>query len=501
MIDEAELESGLTAVEEASTWSPRIVSKLEALIRAEGDKDLFRINPIKFAVDRGVGEEEAISLFLHATKAGLFEMEWNIICASCGNVFRSFRNLEKLDPDFRCNLCNMENSASLDDHIHVSFTVSRRIRPIALHDPDALGIEDLLFGYRYSQDIRPQFDGLTLPELMKTWTPELAYIEPGENISLDLELAGTGIMCRDVMGSSSVGFLSSDEAPPLSSPVEISITDEGFEVPDLPLQEFRFELPFGSFLFPDVHYAAPGSFSLVCENDTDERRSFWVLQYPSFDSFDPQRVEFIPFLSARRLLSNTTFHRLFRGQMPPDGEGLSVNDLCYLFTDLEDSTAMYDQIGDATAYNLVRLHFEVLNQTVAENSGAVIKTIGDAIMATFLDPVDAVTAALKMIERLDQFNLDMSAGLKVNIGIHRGHSIAVRLNDRLDYFGQNVNIAARTQQLSKQGRLLITRDVLDAPGVRDRLGSAAVEPVAGVMKGVAEEVQVFEVTSPATVTT
>ncbi len=502
-LNERQLESRLAAIEAASTWSPRVVSKLENLIRGDDERALFRVNPVKFAADRGIDEEEAIALFLHAAKAGLFEMEWDIVCASCGNVFKSFRNLEKVDPHFRCNLCSMDNSSSLDDYIHIVFTISPQVRGIALHDPERLGVEQLLFDLQYSQDVRAQYDGLTLPELMKSWTPELTYLQPGESVSLYIEIEGSGIMCRDVTGSSSIGFFQSDGAPPLPNPVRITITESGFEAADLDFQEFEFDLPLGSgignFLFPRVHYFSAGPLSLECVNETDRRKTFWAIQYPQLGSIEVQKIEFNPFLSARRLLSNATFHRLFRGEIPPESEGLSVNDLTFLFTDLEDSTAMYDQIGDATAYNLVRLHFDVLNEAVASNSGAVIKTIGDAIMATFLDPVNAVSAALGMFRGLAVFNADMSAGLNLNVGIHRGHSIAVRLNNRLDYFGQNVNIAARTQQLSTHGQILITQDVFDAPGVGDLLAGHAVVPVEATMKGVGEVIRVFQVTSPAQV--
>jgi hypothetical protein len=86
-LNESALEAGLIAVETASTWGPRVVAKLETLIRSGDDLTQFRVNPIRFASDHSVDEEEAISLFLQATKAGLFDMEWNTLCASCGNVF------------------------------------------------------------------------------------------------------------------------------------------------------------------------------------------------------------------------------------------------------------------------------------------------------------------------------------------------------------------------------------------------------------------------------
>ena len=75
-INEKLLEDRLGTLEAAHSWSPRVVSRLEALIRSGKDEALFRINPIKFAADKGMAEAEAIDLFLYAAAYGLFEMNW-----------------------------------------------------------------------------------------------------------------------------------------------------------------------------------------------------------------------------------------------------------------------------------------------------------------------------------------------------------------------------------------------------------------------------------------
>lgn len=154
---------------------------------------------------------------------------------------------------------------------------------------------------------------------------------------------------------------------------------------------------------------------------------------------------------------------------------------------------MYDEIGDATAYNLVRLHFDVLARAVQENSGAIVKTIGDAVMATFVDPADAVKASLAMFEELERLNNTIDAKLELKVGIHKGHSIAVTLNDRVDYSGQTVNIAARTQQLAVAGEIYVTSDIYESPGVSGLLAGNEVSPTTGAMAGVTEEIPLFRI--------
>lgn len=154
---------------------------------------------------------------------------------------------------------------------------------------------------------------------------------------------------------------------------------------------------------------------------------------------------------------------------------------------------MYDTVGDVNAYDLVRRHFDALVQAVSQNSGAVIKTIGDAVRATFVSPADGVRAALDMQSALAEFNKAVSAELALKIGMHRGRSIAVTLNDRIDYFGQTVNIAARVQQLAGAGDMVLSSEVYRQPEVADLLAGFDVTEESGIMKGVEEKIPVFRV--------
>ena len=93
MIDEKKLEERLVALEAAKSWSPRVVSRLETLLRSGADEALYRINPIQFATEKSIAEAEGIDLFLHACAAGLFDMDWMLVCPMCSDVVESFRTL------------------------------------------------------------------------------------------------------------------------------------------------------------------------------------------------------------------------------------------------------------------------------------------------------------------------------------------------------------------------------------------------------------------------
>jgi hypothetical protein len=73
----------LVALEAAKSWSPRVVSRLETLLRSGMDEALYRINPIEFAIEKSIVEAEAVDLFLHACVAGYSTWTgcWFVRCA------------------------------------------------------------------------------------------------------------------------------------------------------------------------------------------------------------------------------------------------------------------------------------------------------------------------------------------------------------------------------------------------------------------------------------
>jgi len=485
-IDEHILEERLAELEAANAWSPRVVSKLEALIRGGDDFELFRINPYRFAEETGIDETEAVDLLLYASRAGLVDMDWMIVCASCANVFNTFRTLEKLDPRYVCDLCSMDNTSDLDEYIQIAFSVSPQVRPISYHQPETLDVEDLYFRYHFSREVKPLPMGMTLPELFRAWTRVLTFLEPGGSETLALDDPAAGFQIRDVLHSAGALYLIDQESDPEETLLALTLDGGELLDPDHELAPFSFDFPTGSFFYPAAASLTPGATTIRVTNKGAERAALWIIVY----EFIPDELllaKFNPVLSGKQLLSTQTFRNLFRSETIPESETLEVKDLTYLFTDLKDSTAMYDAIGDANAYNLVRLHFDALSTAIEANHGSITKTIGDAIMATFVEPSDAMRAAGEMLSVLDGFNRTSPAELALKIGIHRGHSLAVTLNNRIDFFGQSVNTAARVQHLAGANEIMLTDDVYQASGVVEALeGYDVVEEISS-MRGVDEE--------------
>ena len=127
LIDERALDERLGRLEAARSWSPRVVSRLEALIREGDDAALFRINPFALASERDLDPNEAIDLLLHASALGLFEMDWLLICPRCACAVESFARLRAVLRLFRCPECHNEYEAAMDDFIAIYFSISPQI--------------------------------------------------------------------------------------------------------------------------------------------------------------------------------------------------------------------------------------------------------------------------------------------------------------------------------------------------------------------------------------
>lgn len=197
--------------------------------------------------------------------------------------------------------------------------------------------------------------------------------------------------------------------------------------------------------------------------------------------------------SGHEVLTLQFFRDFFINEPLPEGESFQIRWLALLFTDLGGSTALYARQGDPRAYGLVREHFNLLFRTVADHGGAVVKTIGDAVMAVFPSGTMALEAAQAAQTALAAFNqqrsLEPEDRLALKIGIHAGPALAVTLNDRLDYFGTAVNAAARVQNEAQPNETLVTRPAFEDPTAP----AWAVEPVWETLALRGLEQQAFEI--------
>ncbi|TVQ21183.1 MAG: hypothetical protein EA367_06640 [Leptolyngbya sp. DLM2.Bin15] len=207
-------------------------------------------------------------------------------------------------------------------------------------------------------------------------------------------------------------------------------------------------------------------------------------------------------VSAHHMLTLPTFRQLFPRETLPPNESLLIRRVAILFTDLAGSTQLYSRRGDTKAYELVHRHFDLLFRIVDEQGGVVIKTIGDAIMAAFTEPDQAVRAAIAIHDQLKHLNQDLGLPpddwLRLKIGLDVGPCVSVTLNDRPDYFGTTVNTAARVQSASYPDRITMTEALLPAAAIVDDLKGWQRQQRALVLKGIDHPVTVYDLAPPST---
>ena len=186
------------------------------------------------------------------------------------------------------------------------------------------------------------------------------------------------------------------------------------------------------------------------------------------------------------------FRDLFADTVLRPGDQVAIGRIAFLFTDIKGSTDLYNRVGDGRAYGFVREHYAVLTRAVREHDGAVVKTIGDAVMAAFTDPVNALATRRWPIR--DDIAASTTAGsqrrpaassvaILVKIGLHSGACIAVTLNDRLDYFGSTVNLAARLTTRAPAAISCCRRPWPAEPGIAERLAPLRATAETGAGEG------------------
>ena len=432
----------------------KAVDAIERLVADAPDHHLCRINALAFAAANGLDEERVVAAFLHGARLGMFDMSWNVLCPGCGGVLDTNATLKTMQKDeYICALCADAYTPTLDEMVEVTFTVSPRLRKIAAHTPDELPLPEYYRQMYWGSGVDVPDD--EYDAMMNDFVIDHVELAPGEKAVLSVQLPAEFIIVFEPV-THSAQFIDV-KGEPTRERQNLSLTYDRDHTHNQTL-EMR-----------------PGPLRLALENRTDMRvlPSVCIAGHTLHDLLSRRRA----FLTAKRLLTNQTFRDLYRTDTLDVGQRLKITSLTFLFTDLRGSTELYDRVGDLVAFDLVQAHFDVLNEIIAAETGAVVKTIGDAVMATFPTPDRAIAAALRMRDAMRQLNeRNGREDLLLKIGVHEGPCIAVAMNERQDYFGQTVNIASRVQGLANTQSIFATGAVVDDSKTAHLLQQKALNP-------------------------
>jgi class 3 adenylate cyclase len=468
------LEQKIHALSGYEAVGEKLAKRFGALLRQQDDWGLFRVNPLSFGARYDLPPRVALDLFIHAARVGLFDFAFNQLCLGCGGVAYSHESLNQVGIEsFHCSTCDVTYDASLDERLEVAFTISPSVHKLSI-DP-----------YRDMESYGRTFFSGNMQRSPAALAAVRHFIHGFVSVAPDekqvLELTTRPGLRAGLLSIDTHSRIEFDVVPGATLGPQLGFHPHG---PDAR----RVTMGVGEVKLTITNYGGRAAAGLVGEGFAMKAAS--MSHPPTWQ----------PFVTGKMLLNNQAFRDLFRVQALAPDLKLSLKSLTLLFTDLKGSTELYDRTGDVYAYQVVQEHFRLLSEAVRRHDGAIVKTMGDAIMASFSTSRDAVAAAVEMMKAMEAVNAKVKAaghetGLKV--GLHEGSALAVNAESRLDYFGQTVNIAARVQALASSGEIWISEPVLAAEGVGDALKGAGLDPERRVvaLKGVGAPTPVFRLSA------
>jgi class 3 adenylate cyclase len=396
-----------------------LVARLRDRVLEGTDDQVVGVRPFLLADAWGADRLEVLRLLLHATRLGLFELRWEVMCPNCRVAKAESSSLAQLPNRFHCETCGIAYDTDFDQRVELRFTVHPSVREA----------DDSVYCIG---------GPLRMPHVVAQ-----QYLRPREERHLDLDLP-KALRLRAVAGAHRLRLV---PGPVASRPAAVRIT------------------------YADGRWVGPHSLAASDEEDT--------LTVPRGARIGLRNQTGGPLLvvleevewrgdetTAAQVTALQEFRDLFSGEVLAPGQRMAVRHIALVFSDLKGSTSLYEGQGDAPAYSRVNRHFEFMRERIARHRGAVVKTMGDAVMGAFFSLDDAAAAALSMQREIAAWceSQEIHPPLILKLGVHRGPVIAVTANGQLDYFGRTVNTAARLGAESRGGDVVLLREVFDEVG-------------------------------------
>jgi class 3 adenylate cyclase len=408
------------------------VDRLVAYVSSADDMDVYRIQLRRLAHRWGIDDERLLRTALHATRLGLLDMSWDVICPHCRGVREEARTLGDVPERGECAVCNIDFDTDSEAALEITFHVHPSIREV------------------------PKLYFCSAEPSTKAHIALQLRVAPGDEQVVETSMLDGRYRLRR-KGDKEYGFVDVD--------------------PDGGAAALRWP----ASALPDTVRLAPRP-SLTLVNDTDDEVTFVVEEVAWTDDA----------LRPVDLFNLQEFRDLFSEEYVATDVQLSVGEQTVLFTDIVGSTRFYADRGDPGAFMEVKKHFVEVYEEVRNHHGAVVKTIGDAAMASFSNPVEALKASLAIHRRFHAGRDDTP--IRLRISLNTGPCIAVRLNSNIDYFGTTVNVAAKLQACCEAGEIALAQATYEAPGVRDYLASvnADLNELTYEVKALGQTVQVWQ---------
>lgn len=382
---------------------------LADFIVAAPAQELAKVRPLQLAERLHVDSQQLIDACLLACNEGILNLQWDILCPTCRVAADTQTTLKQLQAHTHCEACNTDFDSDAANSVEMVFRVNSDLRETEIG-------KYCIGGPGHSPHVVAQ-----------------VRIEPAERIELELNLPIGEYVLR---------------GPQLAKSLTLKVQTEG----------------------------APSQIDIALNSKLDNRHSptlragkqmLWVTN--KFEALQVVRLErAIPrndVVTAAQASTFPRFRELFPGEVLDSGQLISTEQVTMLVTTIPDVDTIYVSMGDAAAYDLVKRHLEYQQSTIQESNGAVIKSVGEGLVAVFEKAEDAVDCAFNLAI-VDSLEAELMQ-LEISIGVHRGPALVTTVNDRLDYFGATARIASALPSMSSG--VSLTEPVFADPAVHQSL--------------------------------
>ncbi len=384
---------------------PRVIDVLAQFLEHASDLELARMRPRAFAERFSLNEQQTIEAFLRASRLGLVELLWDVLCPSCRIPSSVQETLKSLKDHGHCEACNLGFELDLARSVEMIFRVHPEIRPVETRTW-------CIGGPAWSRHVVAQL-----------------RLAAGERFTCDLDLAPGAYVIR---------------GPRLPFIIEFRVAHQG----TMSRAEFQLSRP-PSTRTPLVLAADSQVINLMNDGGVDQ-----LIRIERTASAHDA-------LTAAQATSLALFRELFPGEVLAGDQIVSVSHVTVMQVSMHDTANLYEQLGEIAAFKHVRGQLDRMLRIVKDSSGAVVKTIGEGLLASFPTAHQAITAALALLDRGSDAALPGADGSQLSVVVHTGSAMAATLDDRLDYFGNTMRLLQRMNQLADSGSLLLTARVFE----------------------------------------
>lgn len=390
---------------------PSLIPQLRDHLTKRGDDEVMEMRPYEIADRWGKTRDDVLRLFLYATHIGLLNLSWNVLCPHCRVSKSATETLFKLKDSVYCDFCGIDYEVNFDRYVELCFSVHPSLRK-AVKSTYCVG------GPALSPHIITQ-----------------VYIEKGSSGQINLPRQQEHMRLRVLQENHIINLTNYGSAP------QLIYRGEGWS-------ESQYVDPSGE------------PYDLLLQIENQSMKDIVVVLEKT--DWSDQTV------TAAYVTAMKEFRGLFSSEVLAPGQQIGIESATLLFSDLKSSTRYYEKVGDPRAYGLVRRHFELLGACIHDHDGSIVKTIGDAVMAVFMRPEHALSAALDIQSKIKEFNrVSKDDDIIVKMGLHHGAVVAVNANNILDYFGKTVNLAARIQGTSQGDDVVLAEEIYEIDNVQD----------------------------------